>query len=304
MSDAGVESRVKALLGEVKALVEGDLDRWLPEVSDGTRLAEGMRYSTLAGGKRVRPALCLLTCEALGGRRDRALAAACALELIHVYSLVHDDLPAMDDDDLRRGKPTNHKVFGEALAILVGDGLQARAFEVLSEAYADDSTLALGLVRELAEAAGARGMVGGQAMDMVASEPGATGGDEGSLERIHRHKTGALLRASVLMGARCAGLTPASDGWAVLDGYSCAVGLAFQVADDILDCTATTEELGKTAGKDVEQDKLTYVALLGLDGARAKAKALEAQALECLSGLGAAADPLRDLATFIVSRVN
>jgi geranylgeranyl pyrophosphate synthase len=297
----GAALRVKALLGEVQGQIEAELDRWLPPKSeDDTRLFEGMRYSALGGGKRVRPALCLLACEALGGSRARALAAACALELIHVYSLVHDDLPAMDDDDLRRGRPTSHKVFGEAMAILVGDGLQAAAFDVLTRAYADDPSLAVDLVAELSRAAGARGMVWGQAMDMVAPEQGLK--TEEALERIHRHKTGALLRASVLMGVRCAGVRLGDPRWAAMDTYACAVGLAFQVADDILDCTATTEQLGKTAGKDAEQDKLTYVALLGLDGARAKASALEARAHEELGRVGGATKALADLATFVVSR--
>jgi geranylgeranyl diphosphate synthase type II len=293
-------TRVKALLVEVQQLVEAELDRWLPQRSDDdARLFEGMRYST-DGGKRVRPALCLMACEALGGSRERALAAACALELIHVYSLVHDDLPAMDDDDLRRGRPTSHKVFGEAMAILVGDGLQAAAFDILARAYTDDPSLAVELIGQLAAAAGCRGMVGGQAMDMV--PPDAAERTEAALERIHRHKTGALLRASVLMGVRCAGVLPADPRWAAMDAFACAIGLAFQVADDILDCTATTEQLGKTAGKDTEQDKLTYVALLGLDGARAKAAALEASAHAQLEQVDGSTDALADLATFVVSR--
>lgn len=291
---------LEALLAGVRRDVEAALDRWLPPTQgDPTRLHEAMRYSTLDGGKRVRPALCLLTAEALGGERARAMPAACALECIHVYSLVHDDLPAMDDDDLRRGRPTNHKVFGEATAVLVGDGLQALAFEVLARAYADDPALGLDLVRLLAVAAGAPGMVGGQALDMVGH---TLPREEAALEDVHRKKTGALLRASVLMGARVAGAREGEARWEALDAYARAVGLLFQVTDDVIDCTSTTAELGKTAGKDAQQDKLTYVALLGLDGARAKARRLEEEALRALGELGPAADPLRELARYITSR--
>lgn len=294
-------SELAQLLAELREQVEAALDQHLPSAEgDETRLLEGLRYSALGGGKRVRPALTILSCEAAGGERARALPAACALEMIHVYSLVHDDLPAMDDDDLRRGRPTSHKVYGEAMAILVGDGLQCLAFETLASAYRDDPALALDLVALLGEAAGARGMVMGQAMDMVAPE--RLPQEVAALESIHRHKTGALLRASVLLGARVGGLRPGEPRWEALDGYSRALGLAFQVADDILDCTASTEVLGKTAGKDAEQGKLTYVALLGLQGAREKAKGLEADALAHLSDLGEAAEPLRALASYVVAR--
>lgn len=293
---------LKLLLDQVRKDVEAALDRWLPPVAgDPTRLHEAMRYSTLDGGKRVRPALCLLTAEALGGERARAMPAACALEMIHVYSLVHDDLPAMDDDDLRRGRPTSHKVFGEATAVLVGDGLQALAFEVLARAYGDDPALGLDLVRLLSVAAGAPGMVGGQALDMVGH---TLPREEAALEGVHRMKTGALLRAAVLMGARAAGAREGEARWQALDAYARALGLCFQVTDDVIDCTSTTAELGKTAGKDAEQDKLTYVALLGLDGARAKAKRLEQDAIAALAELGAGAEPLRDLARYITSRTS
>ncbi len=292
---------VRERLAELQQAVEVELECWLPPAEeDATRLFEAVRYSTLGGGKRVRPALAALAAEAAGGARERALPAGCAVEMIHVYSLVHDDLPAMDDDDLRRGRPTSHKVYGEALAILVGDGLQSLAFTTLAEAYRDDPALALDLVRLLGDAAGVRGMVGGQAMDITAGE--RLERSEAALERLHRHKTGALLRAAVLMGARTAGVTEADPRWVAFDGYARALGLAFQVADDILDCTATTETLGKTAGKDADQDKLTYVALLGLEGARAKAEALEREAHQHTATLGPAAEPLRDLATYVVRR--
>lgn len=290
-------------LRRIAEQVEAELDHWLPRpelTQDPSRLHEAMRYSALGGGKRVRPALCVLAAEAAGGRGERALPAGAALEMVHVYSLVHDDLPSMDDDDLRRGRPTCHKAFSEWLAILVGDGLQTRAFEVLARAYADDAPLAVDLVRLLAEAAGGEvGMVHGQALDMGAM---GTHGTEPGLEELHRRKTGALLRASVLMGARAGGARPGDPTWERLDGYARAIGLAFQVADDVLDVTATTADLGKTAGKDAEQGKVTYPALLGLDGARAKARALRDEALRHLEGLPAAADPLRALARYIVDR--
>jgi farnesyl diphosphate synthase len=302
---------IKQLLAAVAKDVEAGLDRWLPPAAGDAsrRLAEAMRYSAMDGGKRVRPALCLLTAEALGGRRERALPAACALEMIHVYSLVHDDLPAMDDDEMRRGRPTNHVVFGEAMAILAGDGLQGHAFDTLARAYEDDPALGLDLVRLLAEAAGPVGMVLGQAIDMAAEGRGPKGAaalprTEAALEDLHRRKTGALLRASVLMGARVAGARPGDARWEALDAYARAVGLCFQVMDDVLDCTATTAALGKTAGKDAAQDKLTYVALLGLEGARQKAARLEAEALARVESLGPKAAPLAELARFIVSRAS
>ncbi|MBL4845838.1 MAG: polyprenyl synthetase family protein [Planctomycetes bacterium] len=292
-------SALKERLAAIRGEVEDALARFLPSAEgDLTRLHEAYRYSSLEGGKRVRPALALLACEAAGGEPSHALAAGCAVELIHVYSLVHDDLPAMDDDDLRRGRPTNHKVYGDAIAILVGDGLQTQAFELLVREYGEDPALALDLVRLLGE--GARKMVYGQAIDMAAPEHFPK--EEAALEELHRHKTGALLRASVLLGARVAGLRPGEARYEALDTYSQALGLAFQVADDILDCTADTATLGKTAGKDVEQGKLTYVALLGLDGARAKAKALEVQACSALNEFGEAAETLRALAHYVVSR--
>jgi geranylgeranyl diphosphate synthase type II len=296
-----MDPALQDLLGGLRAEVEVALEEYLPSAEgDGTSLLEALRYSALGGGKRVRPALALLACEAAGGERQRALGAACAVEFVHVYSLVHDDLPAMDDDDLRRGRPTSHKVYGEAMAILSGDALQCLAFETLAAAYADDPALAIDLVRLLGSAAGAEGMVIGQAMDMVAPERFPR--EEGALERLHRHKTGALLRASVLLGARVGGLRPGEANYEALDAYSQALGLAFQVADDILDCTASTEVLGKTAGKDEEQGKLTYVSLLGLEGARAKANALEADAIASLQALGEGADPLRALARYVVRR--
>ncbi|MCA8925356.1 MAG: polyprenyl synthetase family protein [Planctomycetes bacterium] len=293
-------SELEARLAALRERVEAALGEWLPlPADDPGQLFAATRYSALEGGKRLRPALCLLGAEAVGGDVARALPAACALEMIHVYSLVHDDLPAMDDDDLRRGRPTCHKAYSEWLAILVGDGLQTRAFETLALAYADDPPLGLDLVRLLAEASGNLGMVGGQVRDMAAMGRDL---DEAALEAVHREKTGALLRAAVLLGARIGGAQASDARFHALDRYARALGLAFQVADDILDCTASTAELGKTAGKDAEQGKLTYVSLLGLEGARSKAKALEATALAALSELGPAAEPLRQLASYVVDR--
>ncbi|MBI3130965.1 MAG: polyprenyl synthetase family protein [Acidobacteria bacterium] len=226
------------------------------------RLAEGMRYSLEAGGKRVRPVLCLLAAESVGGGLESALPGAIALEYVHTYSLIHDDLPAMDDDDLRRGRPTNHKVYGEGHAILAGDGLLTEAFAVLAASGRADA------VALLAEAAGWRGMVGGQALDLEGEALTASGTDFGweHLQTIHRLKTGALLRASVELGGLLGGADSIQQ--ASLRAYGEAIGLAFQIQDDILDATSDAATLGKRAGKDQGRGKITYPSLLGLDGAR------------------------------------
>ncbi|HEU4950498.1 MAG TPA: farnesyl diphosphate synthase [Holophagaceae bacterium] len=258
--------------------VKADLDRLLPLVEsrllapfqggEAARVGEAMRYSLEAGGKRVRPILCLLAAEAAGGRAEDALPGALALECVHTYSLVHDDLPAMDDDDLRRGKPTCHIAFGEAHAILAGDGLLTEAFRILAlegDLAADRRVEAISI---LAEAAGWRGMVGGQALDLEGEVLTAAGTPYGldHLKTIHRLKTGALLRAAAELGAVLAGADPARQE--ALRAYGEALGLAFQIQDDILDATATDATLGKRAGKDAGRGKITYPALLGLDGAR------------------------------------
>lgn len=264
------------------------------------RLYRAMAYSVMNGGKRVRPLLAYAACEALGGEAERADGAACAVELIHAYSLVHDDLPAMDDDDLRRGQPTTHKAFDEACAILAGDGLQALAFEVLADE--GQGTLApalrLEMVRILARAAGPAGMVGGQAIDL-----GSVGQrlDRSALEHMHRHKTGALIEASVQLGALASGRADEAERRA-LQQYARAVGLAFQVQDDILDIESDTATLGKTQGKDQAHDKPTYPALLGLAEAKAYAAELRDQALHALRPFGEQAEPLRELARYIVAR--
>jgi len=281
----------------VRGRVNGALEKRLADLGSAPpRLAEAMRYAVLGDGKRVRPLLAVAAYEAVGGVGDAVLPVAGALELIHAYSLVHDDLPAMDDDDTRRGRPTCHKAFDEATAVLVGDGLQALAFGWLTEAPLAD-TARVRLVAELAAAAGPAGMVGGQQADMEAQEQG---GDLERLRSIHAHKTGALLTACVRMGAIAGGAGEAA--LAGLTAFGERIGLAFQVADDVLDVTADSARLGKTAGKDAAQHKLTYPALLGLDAARALAPRLKDEAVAEIAGLGPAAEPLRALAAYIVDR--
>jgi len=287
---------VQAFLAEARTTVDRALERWLPVETQGApRLAEAMRYSLFAGGKRIRPALALASCRALGGTDGAVLPYACALELIHTYSLIHDDLPAMDDDDLRRGRPTSHKVYGDALAILTGDALHTQAFDIVLR-HTEDPALARALACALAAAAGFDGMVGGQVDDMAAEGEASTGTTRGGesldlarLQRIHARKTGALLRASTRGGALAAGA--ADTAVEALDAYGAALGLAFQITDDILDVTGSAETLGKTPGKDAREDKLTYVALEGVAGARARAEAEIERALEAL-------DRLADLPSF------
>ncbi len=264
------------------------------------RLYEAMRYSVMNGGKRVRPLLVYAACETLGGDAQCADGAACAVELIHAYSLVHDDLPAMDDDDLRRGQPTTHKAFDEATAILAGDGLQSLAFEVLADRRRNphDAELRLQMLKALSSAAGPAGMVGGQAIDL-----GSVGQklDRDALEAMHRHKTGALIEASVLLGALASSNADDLSLKALLH-YARAIGLAFQVQDDILDVESDTATLGKTQGKDEAHDKPTYPALLGLDAAKVYALELRDQALHAVRLFGDSAEPLRELARYIVER--
>lgn len=271
-----------------------------PPLESLARLYQAMRYSVMNGGKRVRPLLVYAGCEALGGDPAQASGAACAVELIHAYSLVHDDLPAMDDDDLRRGQPTTHKAFDEACAILAGDGLQSLAFEVLADARRNPVSpgLCLQMLGLLARAAGPAGMVGGQAIDL-----GAVGQklDQPALEQMHRHKTGALIEASVLLGALASGQASEAQ-LAALSRYAGAIGLAFQVQDDILDVESDTATLGKTQGADIARDKPTYPALLGLDQAKTYARELHDQALDALAGFDESAAALRALAGYIIQR--
>jgi farnesyl diphosphate synthase len=255
-----------------------------------------MRHSVLGGGKRMRPLLVYAAGQVFGAPLDRLDAAAMAVELIHAYSLVHDDLPAMDDDALRRGKPTTHIAFDEATAILAGDALQTRAFGLLADAPLP-AALRVACLQTLAHASGAAGMCGGQALDID-----ATGQQQSlaALTRMHALKTGALIRAAVRMGALC-GDAP-EPVLAQLDGFADALGLAFQVRDDILDVEASSEQLGKTAGKDQAQDKSTFPALLGMDGAKAQLRELSARMQQALAGYHEEADALRALATLAVER--
>ncbi|MFS8973262.1 polyprenyl synthetase family protein [Cupriavidus necator] len=282
------------------ARTEAALQAALPDANTVPHtLHEAMRYAALSGGKRVRPLLVHAAGEVSGADPAACDAAACAVEMIHAYSLVHDDMPCMDDDDLRRGRPTVHKAYDEATALLVGDALQTQAFIVLAGAEAVAPAARLKLVAELALASGSTGMAGGQAIDLQNVGRAMT---RDALEAMHRMKTGALLRASVRMGALCGEID--AQGLAALDRYAAAVGLAFQVVDDILDVTADTATLGKTAGKDAAHDKPTYVSLMGLEAARELAGALRADAHQALAGFGDRAARLADLADLIVLRTH
>ncbi|HEX7053813.1 MAG TPA: farnesyl diphosphate synthase [Burkholderiales bacterium] len=284
----------------VQARMEAALARLLPAADIApSRLHDAMRYATLGGGKRVRPLLAFAAGEVSQAPEARLEAAAAAVELIHAYSLVHDDLPCMDDDVLRRGKPTVHVEYDEATALLVGDALQSLAFQLLAERkLADDPQVQLEMVRLLAVAAGSRGMAGGQQIDLESTGRAL---DVAELEFMHVHKTGALIRAAVLLGAACGAPLAAAER-AALDRYARAVGLAFQVVDDVLDAEASTATLGKTAGKDERQGKPTYVAALGAGAARERAQELRGEAHAALAPLGSRAGRLRSLADFIVLR--
>ena len=276
---------------------EQHLQRILPDPDAAPqRLHQAMRYAALGGGKRMRPLLVRAAGHLFDADPALLDAPATAVELIHAYSLVHDDLPAMDDDDLRRGRPTTHVAFDEATAILAGDALQTRAFEVLAEAPLP-AAMALACLRTLATASGAAGMCGGQALDID-----ATGRQQAlaELQRMHALKTGALIRAAVRMGALCGGADDIQ--LAALDRYAAALGLAFQVRDDILDIEASSEQLGKTAGKDVAQDKSTFPALLGMDGAKAQLQALAAEMHDALAPFGERAAALAALGELAIHR--
>lgn len=292
-------ARLAAWSEPLLARVESALSDWVG-IDAPVQLGDAMRYAVLDGGKRLRPLLVLAASEAVGGHAEAALRAACSVELIHAYSLVHDDLPCMDNDVLRRGKPTVHVKFGEADALLAGDALQALAFELLTpDASGIPAEVQANLCRLLARAAGSQGMAGGQAIDLASVGVAL---DEAQLRNMHRLKTGALLQGSVEMGAAC-GDVIAPESLAALRDYGAAVGLAFQVVDDILDVVADSETLGKTAGKDAASDKPTYVSLLGLDGARAQARQLLTQALDALDRCALAdAAALRALAYMVVDR--
>ena len=279
---------------------EGVLRELLPRPDIAPqRLHEAMRYAVLDGGKRVRPLLAFAAGELAGAEQARIDVAAAAVELIHAYSLVHDDMPCMDDDVLRRGKPTCHKQYDEATALLVGDALQTLAFQLLAEHHlSGDAARQLEMVRLLATASGSRGMAGGQAIDLASVGKSLTLPE---LEFMHIHKTGALIRAAILLGVYCGSRLEAAQ-MDKLDRFCKLIGLAFQVVDDVLDCEADTATLGKTAGKDADNDKPTYVSMLGIQGARDMAQRLHREALESLAGFGDSAQRLRELADFIVLR--
>ena len=294
-----LDSEFQAWMGGVQARMEAVLGRVLPAASVApARLHEAMRYATLEGGKRVRPLLAFAAGEVSGAAPERVEIAAAAVELIHAYSLVHDDLPCMDDDTLRRGKPTVHVEYDEATALLVGDALQSLAFQLLAEsALAEDPKMQLEMVKTLALAAGSRGMAGGQQIDLESTGKALSLPE---LEVMHVHKTGALIRAAVLLGFSCG---KSSEGERQkLDKYAKCIGLAFQVVDDVLDYDGSTATLGKTAGKDSKQGKPTYVSVMGIARAKEMAEALRGEAHAALAPLGASARRLGELADFIVLR--
>ncbi len=290
-----------AYLKERQKLCDTALDRAIPIIYPEI-IYESMRYSLLAGGKRVRPVLCLATCEMMGGTIEMAMPTACAVEMIHTMSLIHDDLPSMDNDDYRRGKLTNHKVYGEDVAILAGDGLLALAFEYVALQTPQNvpRDRVLQVVMRLGRALGAAGLVGGQVVDLQCE-----GKSDISLETlnfIHEHKTAALLEACVVCGGIVAGAS--SEDVQRLSRYAQNIGLAFQIVDDILDITATQEQLGKTAGKDEKAQKVTYPSLWGIEQSRSKAQELVQAACAELEPFGEKAKPLQAIAHFIISRNN
>jgi geranylgeranyl diphosphate synthase type II len=308
---------IKVYLKEKRELIDSYLASYFEEPSAPPVLHEAMKYSLLAGGKRIRPILAMASYEACGKDPKDIIPQASSIELIHTYSLIHDDLPAMDDDDLRRGKPTNHKMFGEAMAILAGDALLTEAFLMMTNTGTQDSRCrtrcervsgamrpasvscrsVLKAVREVAMAAGAYGMVGGQAQDILSenSEP-----DRETLDFIHFHKTAALIAASVRIGPMLA--NSAKNRLRALTRYGECIGLAFQVVDDILDIEGTTEELGKPAGSDDKKKKLTYPSIFGIEGARLKAKELISASVDALRSFSSDADPLREIAGYLRER--
>jgi geranylgeranyl diphosphate synthase, type II len=291
---------LKHYLDERRALVEAALERWLPaEHAPPSTVHQAMRYSVQAGGKRLRPILVIAGAEAVGGTAETVLPTACALELIHTYSLIHDDLPAMDDDDYRRGRPTNHKVYGEAIAILAGDALLTLAFKLVADtaAHVRDARVICDVVAEIAIAAGTAGMVGGQVVD-IESE-GRTVSAE-TLDYIHVHKTAALIRTSLRVGAMLGGARP--DDLEAISTAGRSLGLAFQIVDDILDVEGSLEELGKTAGSDQRKGKATYPALHGLDASRQRARTLIEETKTALRRIGPRAEPIGALADYVLER--
>jgi geranylgeranyl diphosphate synthase type II len=291
---------LKSYIKQKNQLIDASLEMMLQNSEPSKTLARAMKYSLMAGGKRIRPVLCLAACEAVNGSTENALTAACALEMIHTYSLIHDDLPAMDDDELRRGKATCHIAFDEATAILAGDALLTLAFEMLASAPVADGSKAtrwLKVIRLISEAAGYRGMVQGQMLD-IASEGCNLSADE--LENIHRLKTGALIETSIACGALLGGANHRQRD--LLNNYARKIGLAFQVADDILNVEGNPELMGKSAGTDSLRKKSTYPSVLGIQASREFAEKLVQESLQALETFDKQADPLRDIAKYIIER--
>jgi geranylgeranyl diphosphate synthase, type II len=294
---------IQAFLEGQRNRIDGFLRQILPpESTEPTLLYQAMGYSLLGGGKRIRPILTIASAQALGYDRDDMLPYAAALELVHTYSLIHDDLPSMDDDDYRRGRLTNHKVFGEGMAILAGDGLLTMAFELCSQEGGSDSLAPeqrLAVIRELATGSGHQGMVGGQVMDIQAENQDIP---LSQLKQIHAYKTGRLIRAAVRIGGIIGGATPSQ--LVSLTGYAEEIGLAFQIADDVLDMVGTREELGKDAGADEKRGKKTYPSFFGVEGSRQLGEQSVERAIKHLEGFGGSGEPLRQIATFIMKRRN
>ncbi|MAT14192.1 MAG: farnesyl-diphosphate synthase [Planctomyces sp.] len=291
-------TELESTLASLQQRIEPELERYLQLSTDcPDRLRESMQYSLMAGGKRLRPALVLIAAEACGAELDAALPAACAIEMVHTYSLIHDDLPAMDDDDLRRGRPTNHRQFDEATAILAGDGLLTYAFEVIAT-HQQPEAAALRCVRELAAAAGPEGMVGGQMADLQAETETIT--ELSGLEQIHLRKTGRLLRAALRMGAIVGSANDLT--LSALSEYGYCLGLAFQITDDLLDITGNQAKMGKAVQKDETHGKATYPGLLGVDASRERAAQLIQRAEELIAPLAVKRDQLELLARFVLER--
>jgi len=296
-----VSKKIEQYLEEKKSLVEQALQKCMPEPTGlAGKVIRSMHYSLFAGGKRIRPILCIAGAEAVGGSADDILPVACAIELIHSYSLIHDDLPAMDNDDFRRGKPTNHKVFGEAVAVLAGDGLLTMAFDLMARYGLEkqgEKTALLRVINLIASAAGCNGMVGGQVVDITyeGKDPDPT-----VVEYIHRHKTGALIAASVTAGTILADGT--EEEVMAINRYGQEIGLVFQIADDILNIEGSEHVLGKGTGSDQERGKITYPSVFGLFESKHIQKRLVEQAIEFLNKFDHRAEPLRDLAQYIIKR--
>ena len=298
VSRPATSTDLTSLVGPYAEPVDRRLREYLKGLDGPEPLIDAICYAALAPGKRIRPALVLMSAEACGGQQEPALPAACAVEMIHAYSLVHDDLPSMDDDDLRRGRPTVHKVYGEAIAILAGDALGTEAFRIIAREVADGE-LVKSLVDELSEAAGLGGMVSGQAADMLAE---GRQGDEKTLNYICANKTGKLIRACCRMGALTAGACQAE--FLAVSEYGRAVGTAFQIIDDLLDLSGSAEDMGKAVGKDASAGKLTHPAILGVAGAREKVRRLSSEAAEALGPLQERGKKLLLLAEILTQRVN